>query len=173
MACNCNYLLFLSGYWLWKLMNSFYYCDCVTITHLILLYHDWFGVSCLTLSMPWTGALRAPLSRGFSRQEYWSGLPFPSPRDLPDPRVEPRSPALQRFFTNWSTDPTQCIMIGQQKNYRILLSPKVPFNRKTCNHFIKFRCISELSSNFWKIQMPRYCFFPSRAPDMFLMGSHI
>ena len=37
----------------------------------------------------------APLSMGFSRQEYWSGLPFPSPGDLPDPGIEPRSPALQ------------------------------------------------------------------------------
>ena len=37
----------------------------------------------------------APLSMGFLRQEYWSGLPFPSPGDLPDPAIEPRSPALQ------------------------------------------------------------------------------
>ena len=38
---------------------------------------------------------QAPLSMGFSRQEYWSGLPFPSPGDLPDAGTEPRSPALQ------------------------------------------------------------------------------
>ena len=38
---------------------------------------------------------QASLSMGFSRQEYWSGLPFPSPGDLPDPGIEPRSPALQ------------------------------------------------------------------------------
>ena len=38
---------------------------------------------------------QAPPSMGFSRQEYWSGLPFPSPGDLPDPRIKPRSPALQ------------------------------------------------------------------------------
>ena len=44
---------------------------------------------------PWTAAYRAPLSMGFSRQEYWSGLPFPSPGDLPDPGIEPGSPALQ------------------------------------------------------------------------------
>ena len=43
----------------------------------------------------WTVALQAPLSMGFSRQEYWSGLPFPSPGDLPDPEIEPRSPALR------------------------------------------------------------------------------
>ena len=44
--------------------------------------------SCSTLSDPWTVARQAPLSKGFSRQEYWSGLPFPSPGDLPDPGVE-------------------------------------------------------------------------------------
>ena len=43
----------------------------------------------------WTVAYQAPLSMGFSRQEYWSGLPFSSPGDLPNPGIEPRSPALQ------------------------------------------------------------------------------
>ena len=42
-----------------------------------------------------TAAYQAPPPMGFSRQEYWSGLPFPSPGDLPDPGIEPRSPALQ------------------------------------------------------------------------------
>ena len=44
---------------------------------------------------PWTVAHQAPLSMGFSRQEYWSGLPFPSPGDLPNPGIETRAPALQ------------------------------------------------------------------------------
>jgi len=44
---------------------------------------------------PWTVAYQASPSMGFSRQEYWSGLPFPSPGDLPDPGIEPRSPALE------------------------------------------------------------------------------
>ena len=44
---------------------------------------------------PWTAAYQGPLSTGFSRQEYWSGLPFPSPGDLPNPGIKPRSPALQ------------------------------------------------------------------------------
>ena len=43
---------------------------------------------------PWTVASQALLSMGFSRQGYWSGLPFPSPGDLPDPGIKPRSPAL-------------------------------------------------------------------------------
>ena len=44
---------------------------------------------------PWTVAHQAPLPMGFSRQEYWSGEPFPSPGDLIDPGMEPGSPALQ------------------------------------------------------------------------------
>ena len=44
---------------------------------------------------PWTVAYQAPQFMEFSRQEYWSGLPFPSPWDLPDPGIELRSPALQ------------------------------------------------------------------------------
>ena len=45
-------------------------------------------------AIPWTVAYQAPLSMEFSRQAYWSGLPFPSPGDLPNPGTEPRSPAL-------------------------------------------------------------------------------
>ena len=44
---------------------------------------------------PWTVACQSPLSMEFSRQEYWSGLPFPSPGDLPNPGIEPGSPTLQ------------------------------------------------------------------------------
>ena len=50
---------------------------------------------CPTLVTPWTVAHQAPLSMGLSRQEYWSGLPFPSPGDLSNPGIEPGSPALQ------------------------------------------------------------------------------
>ena len=49
---------------------------------------------CPTLATPWTVAYQAPLSIGFSRQEYWSGLPFPSPGDLRKPGIEPGSPEL-------------------------------------------------------------------------------
>jgi len=44
---------------------------------------------------PWTDARQAPLSMEFSRQEYWGGLPCPPPGDLPNPGIEPKSPALQ------------------------------------------------------------------------------
>ena len=60
-----------------------YVCVCLLLSHVQLF------------AMPWTVAHQAPLSMGFSRQEYWSGLPFPSPGDLPNPWIEPMSPALQ------------------------------------------------------------------------------
>jgi len=53
------------------------------------------GLQPTRLLCPWTAAHQAPLSMGFSRQECWSGLPFPSPRDIPGPGMEPGSPALQ------------------------------------------------------------------------------
>ena len=56
---------------------------------------DLVAKSCLTVAIPWTVACQAPLSMGFSRQEYWSGLPFPSPGDLLIPGIEPGSSALQ------------------------------------------------------------------------------
>ena len=73
-------------------------------------------LSCVQLfATPWSVAHQAPLSMGFSKQEYWSGLPCPSPGDLPKPGIQPRSPALQAdsllseppiftktFFTNSS-----------------------------------------------------------------------
>ena len=46
-------------------------------------------------AIPWTAAHQAPLSMGFFRQEYWSGVPFPPPGELSDPGIEPGSPALQ------------------------------------------------------------------------------
>ena len=53
------------------------------------------SLSCVQFfTTPWTVAYQAPPSMGFSRQEYWSGLPFPSPGDLPDPGIKPGSPAL-------------------------------------------------------------------------------
>ena len=50
--------------------------------------------SCMTLETPWTVACQVPLSIGFSRQEYWSGLPFPSPGHLPEPGIESGSPTF-------------------------------------------------------------------------------
>ena len=75
---------------------------------LFLLYREESVLSPVQLfTAPWTSAHQAPLSMGFTRHEYWSGLPFRSPRNLPDPGIEPRSlaaPALAgRFFTTSAT----------------------------------------------------------------------
>ena len=56
------------------------------------------------LKTPWTVACQTPLSIGFPRQEYRSGLPFPSSGDLPDPGIKPTSPEFAGwFFTSWAT----------------------------------------------------------------------
>ena len=83
---------------------------CMTLTYTSFSFHSsvkWHqslikwkvkvkSPSCLQLfATPYSVAHQAPLSMEFSRQEYWSGLPCPSPGDLPDPGIEPRSPALQ------------------------------------------------------------------------------
>ena len=61
------------------------------------------------IATPWTIARQAPLSLGFSRQEYWSELPFPSPGDLPDPGIKPGSSALAGGF--FTTEPVTCMCI--------------------------------------------------------------
>ena len=66
------------------------------------MYGGLAAKSCQSLTTPWTVALcnQSPLSMGLPRQEYWSELPFPSPRDLPNPGIEPMSPTLAgEFFT--------------------------------------------------------------------------
>ena len=68
---------------------------------------------------PWTVAHQAPLSTGFSRQEYWSGLPFPSPGDLPDPGIQPTSlasPALVGGFC--TTEPPAHKSIHSLQEYK-------------------------------------------------------
>ena len=58
---------------------------------------------CLTLATPWTVSNQSPLSMRLPRQEYWNGLPFPSPRDLPNPGIKAAPPALAGgFFTTES-----------------------------------------------------------------------
>ena len=68
--------------------------------------------SCLTLATPWTVACQAPLSMGFSRQEYWSRLPFPSPGDLPQPGIKLRSPALQAISLPQSHQGSPLLKVG-------------------------------------------------------------
>ena len=77
-------------------------------------------LSCARLfATPWTVACQASLSMGFLRQEYWSGLPFPSPGDLPDPGIKPGSPALPPDSLpsepQGSPSPQKCIIIQTKK----------------------------------------------------------
>ena len=67
--------------------------------------------------MPWTVACQAPLSMQFSRPEYWSGLPFPPPGDLPHPGIKRKSPALAGGF--FSTEPAGCVCSTIRKAIRI------------------------------------------------------
>ena len=68
--------------------------------------------TCLTLATPWTIACQVPLSMEFPRRKHWSGLPFPPPGDLPNPGIEPRSPALQ-------VDSLPSELPGKPKNTRV------------------------------------------------------
>ena len=85
-------------------LRTFHTLFCSILKNNMLLRHFSHVQLFVTL---WTVALQVPLSMGFSRQEYWSGLTFPSPEDLPDPRIKPMSlasPALTvRFFTTNAT----------------------------------------------------------------------
>ena len=97
---------------------------------------------CPTLATPWIVAHQTPLSMEFSRQAYWSGLPFPSPGDLSNPTIELRSPALQgvsciagRFFTYWATREAHSVY-----NSLLLLIPNS-------------QCISSLTPPPWQPQV--------------------
>ena len=79
-----------------KFEADIYFGPVSKVHELSLLWSEVKSLSRVQLFVtPWTVACQAPLSMGFSRQEYWSGLPFPSPGDLPDPGIKPRSPALE------------------------------------------------------------------------------
>ena len=71
---------------------------------------------------PWTVAYQAPPSMGFSRQEYWSGLPFPSPGDLPDPGIEPRSPALEADALTSEPPGIPTLQVGKVMLTRVIKS---------------------------------------------------
>ena len=72
----------------------------------------------LLFATPWTVAYQVPPFMGFSRQECWSGLPFPSPGDLPDPEIKPGSPALQADALPSESPGKPYKEIRRQKNTR-------------------------------------------------------
>ena len=81
---------------------------------------------------PWVVAYQTPPSMGFSRQEYWSGLPFPSPGDLPDPGIEPRSPELEADAL--TSEPLSCAVLDWEYP-----------QGKSCVTLNLFQCTSLLS----------------------------
>ena len=78
-----QHVCLLSVYFLFLRLTFFVGSEVKSLSHVLLF------------ATPWTIAHQIPLSMGFSRQEYWSGLSFPSPGDLPNPGIEPQSSALQ------------------------------------------------------------------------------
>ena len=76
------------------------------------------------LATPWTVVYQTPPSMGFSRQEYWSGLPFPPPQDLPNPDIEPRSPALQADAL--PSEPPRKACVDHNKLWKILKEMGIP-----------------------------------------------
>ena len=132
------YSLFLAFYWISQLIfvplfllmvETSISLLVITSTFKLLLYgwvkslsHVWLFATL------WSVAYQAPLSMGFSRQEYWSGLPLPFPGNLPDPGIEPTSPALQVDSSPLShlgspINKTNNLTIKErQKTYRNILS---------------------------------------------------
>ena len=96
-------------------------CEVLLCTHgRLVVVVVWFLRLIQLFASPWSAACQSPLSIGFPRKEYWCGLQFPSPGDLPDSGIEPVSSALQEdfFFYCWATGkaPTQ------QANHSIFIS---------------------------------------------------
>ena len=74
---------------------------------------------------PWTAAHQAPPSMGFSRQEYWSGLPFPSPGDRPKPGIEPKSPALQAVSLPGELPRSHLLLLSHFSHVRLCATPSM------------------------------------------------
>ena len=92
-----NDQIFVCGIWLWPLKPKNWHRSW-SIQYVYIIYNICICSVAQPRPIPWTPrtiAHQAPLSMEFSRQEYWSGLPFPPPGDLPNPGIKPKSPALQ------------------------------------------------------------------------------
>ena len=98
---------------------------------------------------PWTVACQAPLSMEFSRQKYWSALPFPSPGDLPNPGIEPRSPVLQA--DSLPSKPASPIKYGERNQN----------NRTKCHFVFKLSPYSQtLKRVFTRAENTHTCVHP-------------
>ena len=142
-------------------------------------FHFQSGVKCKSLSQvqlfmtPWTATCQAPLSLGFSRQEYWSGLPFPSPGNLPNPDGNQVYCIIGRFFTVWASREAIFLFLFCYKYFLIflvmasqiqpsfknglLISKYVGFLRYPSYYFLILILISPLKAFFSEIAL---CVFP-------------
>ena len=92
---SCQHPRFQAQEWHLHSCHTLLSSQLLPTAHLLQVHHPLRGPSRVRLfATPWTVALQAPLSMGFSRRKSWSGLPFPSPGDLPDPGIKLRSPTL-------------------------------------------------------------------------------
>ena len=133
--------------------------------HLNSLWSEVMSLSCVRLFVtPWTVAYQAPPSLGFSRQECWSGLPFPSPGYLPDPGIEPGSPSLQANVYRLSHQGSlyclfklsgsqgQCggqpgLITASQETVRCLLTSTMSARGFACRHSLPDHVFSSIC--FW------------------------
>ena len=103
-------------------------------------------------AIPWTLAYQAPLSMEFSRQEYWSGLPFPSPGDLPDPGMEPGSPT-------WQADPSRP-RDGAQADAlppEPAGKPQVREGERNVDKILEVLTTNEKPDKFYSISIKKFC----------------
>ena len=91
---------------------------------------------------PWTVACQTPLSIGFPRQEYWSGLPIPSPGELPDPGIKSASPALQVDSSHWVT---WCPSVQSLSHVRLFVTPWIA-SRQASLSITSFQSLLKLMS---------------------------
>ena len=117
----------------------------------------------LLLVTPWAGACQAPLSRGFPRQEYWSGLPRPPPGDLPDPGIERRSlvcPALAAGF--FTTEPPTGVYFHCSYNKL----EKWHLNNRVCHQFVTGK--DQEGQNFCKPLISHYPYLKGLLPSLII-----
>ena len=100
---------------------------------------------------PWTAPCQAPLSMGFSRQEYWSQLPFLPPGDLPDPGIEAASPALAGRFVTTEPPGKPLRIVGKCKRYYFSLA------RRCLCWSIKLRLAIYVTVFFYKLSLVLFC----------------
>ena len=140
-------------------------------------YLEWVkSLSCVWLfATPWTAAYQAPPSMGFSRQEYWSGLPFPSPGDLFDTGIKPRSPAFQADALT-SEPPVQFNSVQSLSRVRLFVTPWIAARHASlsitnCWSSLKLRSIESVMLSSHLILCHHLFLLPSIPPSIRVFSS--